>query len=174
MLRCPHCQTRLVSCCGVLVRREGSASTLYSPRTVGESTGLLEWSETTHEWWWMLDEIDQADNLGLSRVVETPNGLRLRIVLCSACEFGPLGHRLEGATPDSPDPQVWLACDTVEQQNATDASDEDDFRAPAGLDLDQLRAMLASSGGGVTTFATEFDTVGDAPTRAAGRLGDLP
>ena len=186
ILRCPRCFARLVSRCAVLTQREGDDAILCVPRgqraapgddAVGGSAGggapeeanalatvappavegdapaeaerPLEWTEQVHEWWWMVEDVNDMDSTGLSRLISTPRG-EFELVICCGCSFGPFGYR------DEPSPRLWLCCDLLHQQELSEADDTADFAPPAGIDLSQLQAMIAS-GMATTQVKLTFD-----------------
>ena len=64
--------------------------------------------------------------------------------------IGPFGYRAE------PSPRLWLCCDLLHQQELSEADDTADFAPPAGIDLSQLQAMIAS-GMATTQVKLTFD-----------------
>ena len=99
--------------------------------------------------WWMVEDLGDCDNVGLSRHVESPVGT-IQAFLCPDCGLGPFGH------VRADDPRVWLVCDKLMQQDFALANDEEDFKAPPGVDLASLEAMIAS-GAATVTFNTVFE-----------------
>jgi len=113
------------------------------------ANAAIRWSERPCDWWWVVEDVNDMDNVGLSAVVEAPPGL-LQLVMCCECLYGPFGYQMQG------DPQLWLCCDLLHQQDASLANDEDDFRAPSGIDMAMLQQMLAS-GMATTQFKVTFE-----------------
>ena len=74
----------------------------------------------------------------------------VELVICCECSFGPFGYRAE------PSPRLWLCCDLLHQQELSEADDTADFAPPAGIDLSQLQAMIAS-GMATTQVKLTFD-----------------
>ena len=95
-------------------------------------TEAFNWEETVEEWWWRVADVDDFDNIGMSRVVEGPAG-RVQIVLCSECQMGPFGFQREGEN------DVWLCCSKLIQQDKCYADNESDFKLPEGTSIEQLR-----------------------------------
>ena len=158
LLRCPRCFSRMVSKNGELKERHGSDAALWIPSRSSEngtSSGEPEddedisWSERPHTWWWRIVSMDDVDNLGLSRVVSAPCG-SLKLVMCVECNYGPIGYQLEEEAC------IWVACDMVHQQDSSMAEDGEDFRAPAGIDMNMLQAMI-ESGMAIVQFHVTFD-----------------
>ena len=97
----------------------------------------------------MVEDVNDMDSTGLSRLLPTPRG-GAELVICCECNFGPFGYRAE------PSPRLWLCCDLLHQQELSAANDADDFAPPAGIDLSQLHAMIAS-GMATTQVKLTFD-----------------
>lgn len=108
-----------------------------------------EWSECTHEWWWKLTSIDDADNLGLSRTVMSPAG-PLKLAMCCECNYGPCGYQRDEH------PTIWLACDLLHQQDPSMANKEEDFGTPAGINMEMLEKMI-ESGMAIVQFHVTFE-----------------
>eukprot|EP00967_Tisochrysis_lutea_P109102 scaffold169533_cov39-Tisochrysis_lutea.AAC.1 len=156
MLRCPRCFARLISLKGELTERAGEAASLWIPKseTAAESDAAAEgtayeWTCNTHTWWWMVEDVNDVDNVALTMNLPSPLG-DCRMALCSDCRCGPLGYRLEGEA------RLWFACDLLRQQDAAFANDADDFKVPDGLDMSTLRAMI-ESGQATVSYKTTFD-----------------
>ena len=141
LLRCPRCFSRLVSKCGELKELHAPDTSLWVPgQPLPRAEGApeaFEWTETVHTWWWLVGGMDDVDNLGLSRTVTSPRG-ELKLAMCCECNYGPVGHQLDG------DARLWLCCDLLHQQDASLANDAEDFPLPAGIDLNMLQGLLAS------------------------------
>ena len=151
-LLCPCCSSRMVTERGTLVERHGDEQTLWIPRPSKSSEDAeetLTWEQDTHQWWWSIPDIDDFSNVGLSRLVESPAG-PIKIVLCSECQSGPYGYTTESS------PIVWLCCELLKQVDASLANDEEDFKAPNGIDVEALRGMIAS-GALTTQFHVTFE-----------------
>ena len=155
-LRCPVCTSRILTTCGTLHERHGKEQDLWVPtRPKKEADGSSDdtgeeeftWEKDTHQWWWCVPDIDAFSSVGLSRLVETPQG-KIKLVLCSECQSGPYGYQLE------PDPRVWLCCALLKQQEASLANDEEDFRIPENVDVAALRKMIAKG-----SLSSQFDAV---------------
>ena len=168
MLRCPRCFSRLLSQCGRLVERAGDEALLHVPRSSNASAeaadgaadsgtvttaaagtdadpaadtapdGACGWDAVPHEWWWVVEDVNDVDNVALSYLVTPPAAGAIRLALCSECRCGPLGYQRDGEA------KVWFAAPLLRQQDAMYADDAADFPLPAGLDVAQLQAMLDS------------------------------
>ena len=152
LLRCPRCLSRMVSQCGELRQRNGPESALWVPgakTSAPEEEEVFDWTQHSYGWWWAVGSMDDVDNLGLSRLVRSPLGM-LKLAMCVECEYGPFGYQLEDT------PTVWLVCDLLHQQDPSLARQTDDFRAPAGVDMGMLEAML-KSGMAIVQFHVSFD-----------------
>ena len=156
LLRCPRCDSRLVSKCGELVQRSGADMSLWVPGAIKKGPELYddapdeyEWSERPHEWWWSVGSMDDVDNLGLSKVVSPPCG-PLKLAMCVECQYGPVGYQL------ADQPRIWLACDLIHQQEASAADDKTDFAAPQNIDMAMLQQMIAS-GMAIVRYHVTFD-----------------
>jgi len=95
----------------------------------------FNWEKREVDWWWVVADVDDFDNLGMSRAVESPGGV-LQIVLCSECGGGPLGFKMEGEN------ELYLCCEELLQQDASAADNETDFKLPEGTSMEQLRQMM--------------------------------
>ena len=151
LLRCPRCNSRMLTRKATLVAdRPAADQVLHIPRPASDTDdgtpGSFTWETSTHTHWWRVADIDDFDSIGMSRTITNPAGAAVKIVLCSDCQAGPLGHRVEGCN------EIYLAADLMVQQDPAAASAEEDFKTPEGTDMDQLRAMMA--GGGLTTQTT--------------------
>lgn len=198
LLRCPRCLSRLVSKCGELRELHGADAKLWVPKAPASDAGAdvataddaYDWAEAEHQWWWLVGSMDDVDNLGLSRTVQTPRGA-LKLAMCCECQYGPIGHQLDD------DPRVWLGCSLLHQQDASLADNAQDFPLPQGVDLGMLQRMIESgmatiqfhvtfdeqrlgmcladaspeSGGGVQVVA--FTDMGDGSSGAAERSGKI-
>ena len=123
LLRCPRCDSRLVSKCGALKERQGPEALLWVPRkpdsapagsAAEDATGSTEeetweWSEHPHTWWWLIEDMNDVDNGGLSRVVTSPAG-PLKLVMCCECNYGPIGYQW------ADEAHIWLCCALLYQQ----------------------------------------------------------
>mmetsp|Transcript_6484 Transcript_6484/g.19247 ORF Transcript_6484/g.19247 Transcript_6484/m.19247 type:complete len:313 (+) Transcript_6484:24-962(+) len=180
MLRCPRCFSRLLSLCGRLVERAGDEALLHVPRSSNASAeaadgaadsgtvttaaagtaadpaadtapdGACGWDAVPHEWWWVVEDVNDVDNVALSYLVTPPAAGAIRLALCSECRCGPLGYQRDGEA------KVWFAAPLLRQQDAMYADDAADFPLPAGLDVAQLQAML-DSGQATVAFKTTFE-----------------
>ena len=150
LLRCPRCETRIITKAATLVKRSGKDQTLWIPRPkkinkdedgnqIDQGTNE-EWTfeEATHEYWWSIPSTDDFDNIGMSRQVLGPSG-PIKIVLCSGCHCGPLGHQ----TADSS--TVWLPCSLLLQQDVSLGDEEVDFKPPENMAMSQIRAMMEAN-----------------------------
>ena len=92
LLRCPRCTSRQVSRCGELIERHGTEAILAVPHKTSNAVEAAsaessppeesyEWTEHKYDWWWCVGSMDDVDNLGLSRVVESPKG-PLKLAMC--------------------------------------------------------------------------------------------
>jgi hypothetical protein len=152
MLRCPRCYARLLSLKGRLTRRSGPDASLWVPKTApasGEQADACDWSETTHEWWWLVEDVNELDNVALSSTLQSPRG-DCRLALCADCRCGPLGYQLDG------EGHLWFASDLLRQQDAAFANDAEDFKMPDGMDMTSLRAMI-ESGQATVAYKTVFE-----------------
>ena len=145
---------------GTLTERQGDNQTLWIPRpnkkSNSEEKETLTWEQDTHQWWWSVTDIDDFSNVGLSRLVESPVG-PLKIVLCSECQSGPYGYTtFDTDLNPSGSPVVWLCCALLKQVDAALANDEEDFKAPQGIDVAALRGMI-ESGALATQFKVTFE-----------------
>eukprot|EP00946_MAST-07B_sp_MAST-7B-sp1_P000525 g525.t1 len=129
--------------------------------TSGSADPAFEWKDEDHEFWWLVEDVNDFDNVGLSRLVQSPHGL-IKVVLCSACGNGPFGHQRDG------DSQIWVACNRTEQVDVSLRNDEEDFKPPEGIDLAALKEMIAS-GAATTRFHVVFDE-----QRLGMMLADVP
>ena len=167
LLRCPRCASRLLSLCGALRERDAPfwvPSRAIEPAEAGEEE-TYEWNETRHTHWWRVEDVGDVDNLGLSRVVESPMG-RLKLALCIDCRYGPFGYQLEAEA------QIWLCTELLHQQDASLADDQADFRLPDGIDMSQLKAMIESGSATVQYHVTiEEQRLGMVLADAADGLG---
>mmetsp|Transcript_1929 Transcript_1929/g.5836 ORF Transcript_1929/g.5836 Transcript_1929/m.5836 type:complete len:325 (-) Transcript_1929:280-1254(-) len=180
MLRCPRCFSRLLSQCGRLVERSGDEALLHVPRSSNASAeaadgaadsgtvttaaadtaadpaadtapdGACGWDAVPHVWWWVVEDVNDVDNVALSYLVTPPAAGAIRLALCSECRCGPLGYQRDGEA------KVWFAAPLLRQQDAKYADDAADFPLPAGLDVAQLQAML-DSGQATVAFKTTFE-----------------
>ena len=107
------------------------------------------WAEKPYTFWWMVGSMDDVDNLGLSRVVQSPRG-PLKLAMCCECQYGPVGHQF------GEDPRIWLACDLLHQQDAALANNAEDFPLPQGVDLGMLQQMI-ESGMATVQFHVTFE-----------------
>jgi len=153
-------------------------------KTQQEEEELVWEQDKGHQWWWSVPDVNDFDNIGLSRLVEPPtptppavtvvdvvssdnNNIeqqeeegqeeeeeekkgrrrKIKVVLCPECGMGPLGY-----TEPDVSPVIWLGCKLVAQvqydANEYD-NDEEDFKAPAGMDLKALKRMMEA--GALTT-----------------------
>jgi len=103
-----------------------------------------------HVWWWVVEDVNDVDNVALSYLVTPPAAGAIRLALCSECRCGPLGYQRDGEA------KVWFAAPLLRQQDAKYADDAADFPLPAGLDVAQLQAML-DSGQATVAFKTTFE-----------------
>jgi hypothetical protein len=150
LIRCPRCLSRLLSTVGELKERSGTDAILWVPHNATSGVeGEYEWTEQPHTWWWMVGGMDDVDNLGLSRVVDSPRG-RVQVIMCCECNYGPFGYQLED------DPRLWLACNLLHQQDASLANDGDDFKAPANIDMAMLQGMI-EAGMATVQYHVTFD-----------------
>ena len=173
LLRCPNCMSRIASRVGQLQQRDGEDAMLCVPHrptaapanaagadgdaaaapaaepTEPTSDDAYEWTQQPYEWWWMLEDMNQIDNGGLSRVVPSPRG-RIKLVMCMDCNYGPFGYQAED------EPRLWLASDLLHQQEAALANDAADFPLPDGLDMSTLQGMIAS-GMATVQYHVTFD-----------------
>lgn len=150
LIRCPRCTSRILTKAGTLVKREGKDQIFFLPtRPDGgdDNNDDFVYKEQVHEYWWRVADTDMFDNLGLSRVVDTPGG-RMKFIICSDCGMGPIGYQAEK------EPELWVCCSALAQQDAALANDAEDFRPPPGLSAQQLAAMMAAGGATV-----QFDVV---------------
>jgi len=156
MLRCPRCSSRLLSQKGLLVERSGADAALWTPKATGlaeaepapaDQAESYDWSETTHPRWWMVEDVNDVDNVALTLSLPSPRGA-CRMALCSDCRCGPLGYQLDG------DAQLWFAAGLLRQQDALLANDAEDFKMPDGLDMASLKAMIESGQATVAYKAT--------------------
>ena len=109
LIRCPRCTSRILTKAGTLVKREGKDKTFFMPtRPDGgdDDNDDFVYKEQVHEYWWRVADTDMFDNLGLSRVVDTPSG-RMKFVICSDCGFGPFGYQSET------EPELWVCCSAL-------------------------------------------------------------
>ena len=159
LIRCPRCDARVLTCCGLVVQRQGNDQSLWVPTkpvataassaagggeassetAEGEAASDNDflWVDRAYEYWWKVDDINDVDNAGLSRLLPSPLG-EMKMVMCTDCTFGPFGYQMAA------DPELWLVCDLLRQQDAKFADDKADFRPPEGIDLASLRAMIES------------------------------
>jgi hypothetical protein len=155
MLRCPRCYSRLLSLKGTLTRRFSVDASLWIPQTAaaasasGGQADACDWSETTHDWWWLVQDVNDLDNVALSLTLKSPRG-DCRLALCSDCRCGPLGYQLDG------EGQLWFPSDLLRQQDAAFANDAEDFKMPDGMDMASLRAMI-ESGQATVAYRTVFE-----------------
>eukprot|EP00962_Isochrysis_galbana_P035549 scaffold12195_cov164-Isochrysis_galbana.AAC.2 len=155
MLRCPRCFSRILSLKGRLTRRSGRDALLSIPKTAtgaapsGEQADACDWSQTTHDWWWLVEDVNDLDNVALSLTLKSPQG-DCRLALCSDCRCGPLGYQLDG------EGQLWFASDLLRQQDAAFANDAEDFKMPDGMDMASLQAMI-ESGQATVAYKTVFE-----------------
>ena len=119
------------------------------------------WKQESHEFWWRVEDVDDFDNVGLSRLVASPHGV-IKVVLCSNCGHGPFGHQRDGEA------HLWVACGRVEQVDASLRDDEADFRPPEGVDVEALKQMI-ESGAATTRFHVVFEE-----QRLGMMLADVP
>ena len=163
ILRCPCCNSRMLSGSGTLTERHGDKQTLWIPRPAKDpKDDTLTWDQDTHQWWWSVPDVDDFSNVGLSRLVVTPSGTELKIVLCSECQSGPYGYttydinKSKTCEKGGGDPIVWLCCELLKQVDASEANDKEDFKAPQGIDVNAIRGMI-ESGALTTQFNVTFD-----------------
>ena len=139
-------------------------STLAEGRVVADPA--FTWKSESHEFWWRVEDVDDFDNVGLSRLVASPHGM-IKVVLCSNCGNGPFGHQHDGEA------HLWVACGRVEQVDASLRNDEEDFKPPDGVDVEALKQMIAS-GAATTRFHVVFEEqrlgmmLADAPAPGGG------
>jgi hypothetical protein len=146
-----------------LVSRQGADALLSVPRKPTADTDapadasadapaaeeVWEWTDSPYEWWWMVGSMDDVDNLGLSKLVRSPQG-ELKLAICVECNYGPVGYQRDGES------RLWLSCDLLHQQAASLADDAADFAAPAGIDMNMLQSMIAS-GMAIVRYHVTFD-----------------
>lgn len=99
MLRCPRCASRLLSQKGALVQRSGDDRSLWIPRDAAAAASSggdeaaaaavqpaepYEWTEAEHEWWWLVEDVNDLDNVALSLTLLSPRG-ECRLALCTDC-----------------------------------------------------------------------------------------
>ena len=150
LLRCPRCQTRMITERATLVQRSGKDQTIWIPRpkTVNKdkdgnqidqgTNDEWDFEEATHEYWWSIPSTDDFDNIGMSRQVIGPAG-PVKIALCSGCHCGPLGHQT------AEDATVWMPCDLLLQQDKSFGDEVEDFKPPENMAMEQVRAMMAAN-----------------------------
>jgi hypothetical protein len=159
ILRCPCCSSRMLMNAGTLVERYGEDQILWIPRPNKKKNQDEEetftWEQDRHQWWWSVPDIDDFSNVGLSRMVDSPAG-PVKIVLCSECQSGPFGYTTFDKDSNPTNPVVWLCSALLKQVDASLADDEEDFKAPQGIDIEALRGMI-ESGALATQFQVTFE-----------------
>lgn len=158
LIRCPRCSSRLLTKVGAYMERDAVLWVPSRPEPKEGEDADAEiaddeyvWSEVRHRHWWRVEDVNDVDNIGLSRVVEAPPG-PLKLILCTDCRYGPFGYQL------GTEPQLWLCCDMLQQQDASAADDAADFVAPDGIDMASLQRMIESGAATVqyhVTFAEQ-------------------
>jgi hypothetical protein len=155
LLRCPRCTCRLMTGMCKLVEKEGAERTLWIPRPIEGESDKFNWESVNHTWWWEVADVDDFNNVGMSKEVEGPEA-RVKIVLCPECGGGPLGHQMVGEN------KVFVACDTVLQQDKAAADDKKDFGVDeSNPQFQQIKSMVEQQG-----LASQFNVVFE-----EGRLG---
>jgi hypothetical protein len=142
LIRCPRCSSRILTKTGTLIEKKGDDQLFFLPTRPGggkDDNDDFTYVKEMHQYWWLCADINLFDNLGLSRPVDTPRG-RMKFIICSECGLGPFGYQTED------EPELWVCCSPLIQQDVACANDAEDFRAPAGMTEEQLKAMMASGG----------------------------